>query len=114
MNHHEHLPIEDYDHHTVGTLQHAIRSLSHEDLQTLLRYEQEHANRPLVKELLGNRMDELAHGAEPSPGEPPAASPSAAQPRHEQQVEPGGQADRIIQPSRGVPRTGHKPREGPK
>ncbi|NED94929.1 hypothetical protein G1H11_06345 [Phytoactinopolyspora alkaliphila] len=112
MTHHEELPLEGYDQMTVGTIRDAIRSLDEEQLQKLLEHEHSHADRPLVKEIMTNRMVELSAGAEPTEGEPPSVSPSA-QPRGKQKVGPETTAEPIIPPAHGVP-TGHRPRQGPR
>lgn len=62
------LPLADYDQLAVGTLEHRIRSLSEPDLERLLSYEHEHADRPAVVRLLTTRIGQLEAGATPSPG----------------------------------------------
>ncbi|MHA6802738.1 hypothetical protein [Salinifilum ghardaiensis] len=65
----EQLPIAGFDELPLNTLQHRIRSLTSDQLELLLAHEQEHADRVQVVELLNNRLEELAAGAEPTPGE---------------------------------------------
>src|SRR3712207_4727900 len=76
------LPIKDYDHLQVGGLTSRIRSLDAGDLQTLLTYEQGHANRFQVVQIMQNRLSSLKAGAQPSGGDPTAtgadAPPAAA------------------------------------
>lgn len=62
------LPLEDYDHLPEGSLQHRIRSLRAAELQQLLDYEHDHANRPSVIQLFAARLKQLAEGASPSSG----------------------------------------------
>lgn len=64
----ENLPLPDYDHLPVGSLQHRIRSLDATELQQVLDYEYEHNDRTQVMEILRHRLDELNSGASPSPG----------------------------------------------
>lgn len=109
----ERLPLDGYDQMTVEKLRHAIRTLARDDLQRLLEYEQGHADRPLVKEIMTTRLDELAAGAEPTAGEPPQEPPSSQQPRTPSEVQPDTQAEPIIPPAHGVPTT-HRPRQGPR
>ncbi|MGE2736840.1 hypothetical protein [Mycolicibacterium vaccae] len=67
------LPIPDYDQVALGDLQHRIRSLTAEQLQTVLVHEAGHAARVPVLEILEARMRELEAGAEPSSGDPQRA-----------------------------------------
>ncbi|RCW44689.1 hypothetical protein DFQ14_104280 [Halopolyspora algeriensis] len=64
----EDLPLPDYDHLPIGSLQHRIRSLNAGELQRVIDYEAEHNDRTHVMEILRHRMDELNNGATPSPG----------------------------------------------
>jgi hypothetical protein len=79
---HDELPFPDYDHLSAGELGHRIRSLSHEDLEQLLRYEREHAHRTHVIALLTSRLHQLEEGSPRSPGS--SVPPSGPQGR------PGG------------------------
>lgn len=77
---HDELPIADYDHVTSGALEHRIRSLSSDQLATLLRYERSHAVRIPVIEVLSARLDQLRKGSRPSEGgaAPDSPEPSAS------------------------------------
>ncbi|SFT46984.1 hypothetical protein SAMN04487904_102314 [Actinopolyspora lacussalsi subsp. righensis] len=68
------LPIPDYDEMPLSTLGHRIRSLTEDELNTLLEYERTHAARVPVIEQLTGRLNELRQGAEPTPG--PEEEPS--------------------------------------
>ena len=72
------LPLEDYDHLPVGSLTSRIRKLDADDLKTLLAYEKAHANRIQVVSAMQHRLTGLANGAQPSGGDPGAATPEAA------------------------------------
>ena len=78
---HADLPLEDYDHLTLGSLRGRLRSLDVDQLVRLRSYEKAHANRLPVVTMLDNRIAKLATdaAAAPSPGGPvpPAAKPSA-------------------------------------
>jgi hypothetical protein len=78
MSERDDLPLPDYDHLPVGSLTSRIRSLGHEDLTTLLAYEKAHANRVQVVSAMQHRLSGLADGAQPSGGDPAAATPEAA------------------------------------
>ncbi|NKY05959.1 hypothetical protein HF998_03020 [Cellulomonas hominis] len=72
------LPVPDYDHLPVGSLGHRIRSLEAEDLDVLRRYEEAHANRPAVLQILDHRLLDLAEGQRPSGGDATAPAAEAA------------------------------------
>jgi hypothetical protein len=72
------LPIDDYDHLPVGSLISRIRTLDTNGLQTLLDYEKGHANRIQVVSAMQSRLGSLKDGAQPSGGDPGAATPEAA------------------------------------
>jgi hypothetical protein len=87
------LPIPDYDEQSLGTLGHRIRSLTAQDVETLVHHERAHGNRTPVLEVLTARLDELRSGAEPSPGgdEEPDDAPGAS--RGGSPVSPHGAAE---------------------
>jgi len=63
------LPLPDYDHLSIPTLVHRIRSLEEPDVEALLRHERAHGDRLPVVEVLHDRLDQLRAGAEPSGGD---------------------------------------------
>ena len=80
MTEHDELPIPDYDQLATGALTSRIRTLDAAGLQTLLDYEQAHANRIQVVQTMRNRLASLKAGAQPSGGDPAAAA--ADDPQH--------------------------------
>jgi hypothetical protein len=70
--------MPDYDHLPVGSLISRIRTLDATGLQSLLDYEKGHANRIQVVSAMQNRLSSLQNGAQPSGGDPAAATPEAA------------------------------------
>lgn len=64
------LPIADYDQLPITELRHRIRALDEPALRAVFEHETEHGNRIPVLEVLHARLNELTHGAEPSPGDP--------------------------------------------
>ena len=112
MSHHQHgqLPIPDFDELSTGTLQHRIRSLSGEDLETLLRHERGHAGRPAVIQLLSARIGQLDEGAQPSPGGngSPFDRPQRSQKRS--RISPKTSAQPISPPPHGTPDQPGKPK----
>jgi hypothetical protein len=75
---HEDLPLPDYDHLPTGSLEGRIRSLDADQLATLRAYEEAHADRIAVLQLIDARVAQLDGGAEPTTGSPDAARPEAA------------------------------------
>lgn len=105
------LPVPDYDHLPVGSFGHRIRSLAAEDLELLRRYEQAHANRPLVLRILDQRLLGLAEGDHPSGGDAAAApaEPTGA-PDTAGAVSPQTAGPALNPPSHGVPTNPAQPR----
>lgn len=62
---HASLPFADYDHLPVRSVTSGIEWLDLEQLEQLLGYERNHAERTDVLELIEHRLDELKHGAQP-------------------------------------------------
>ncbi|GGU46363.1 hypothetical protein [Streptomyces lavendofoliae] len=72
------LPLPDYDRLSVGTLEHRIRTLSVPELDRLLHYEHQHADRAMVVQVLTARKRQLDAGAPLSSGNPAAFKPGTA------------------------------------
>lgn len=87
------LPLADYDHMPEGNLAHRIRSLHSDELQQLIDYEREHGNRLPVLQMLEARQEDLAAGAEPSPGDQEGQPGGTPPTRHGSPVSPGGAGD---------------------
>jgi hypothetical protein len=60
--------LPNYDQLPLGTLRHRIRALDEQRLRDLIAYEEAHAARRHVLEMLRVRLRQLAEGAEPSDG----------------------------------------------
>ena len=73
------LPLPDYDHLPLGSLEGRVRSLDADGLSTLLDYERAHGNRLPVTLLLERRLEAVKGGAELSSGSPLAATPEVQQ-----------------------------------
>jgi hypothetical protein len=105
------LPLPDYDHLPIGSLQHRIRTLTRDQLQVIADYEQQHAHRPLVQTMIEARLQELDSGALPSGGDPDALQPEQAPaPAGESQVSPATSGPKMNPPSQGVPSNPAQPR----
>lgn len=66
---HDALPLEDYDHLTIGQLRSRIRSLSLEELGQVQAYEVAHGNRLPVLAVLTNRLRALESKAQAGAGQ---------------------------------------------
>ena len=96
MTERDDLPLPDYDHLPVGSLISRIRTLDSGGLQTLLKYEQGHANRIQVVSAMQNRLSGLKEGAQPSGGDP-AADVTAEAP------EPAAGGSKVSEATSGPP-----------
>jgi hypothetical protein len=67
---HSDLPVPDFDQLPLTELRHRIRAMDERQLGTLPAHERAHGDRLPVLELLQTRLDQLADGARPSPGDP--------------------------------------------
>ena len=105
------LPIPDYDHLPLGDLGHRIRSLTADQLRTLLAHEQAHGNRLPVTQLIEVRLGEVQDGAELSGGDPAGMSPALADTAQGGSVvSPQTQGPVINPPSHGDPTNPAQPR----
>ncbi|QGV81931.1 hypothetical protein [Streptomyces ficellus] len=105
------LPLPDYDELPVGTLEHRIRSLGVPELDQLLHYEHEHADRAMVVQVLTARKRQLDAGAPLSGGNPAAAKPEKAAPgRGGSPVSPATSQEPMSPPPHGTPAQQGKPK----
>jgi hypothetical protein len=105
------LPMPDFDHLPLATLQHRIRSLDLDQLQRVADYERAHGNRAPVLTVVDARLRELRGGAEPSGGAPDAATPEAAPaPAGDTGISPQTAGPKQNPPSQGVPSNPAQPR----
>lgn len=104
-------PLPGYDDLTTGAIESHARTLDAEGLRALLAYEQEHADRIQVVQVLEQRLADVEAGASPSDGDPASSqaqappSPTAA-PKAAPQTEGPPQNP----PSQGVPTNPTQPR----
>jgi hypothetical protein len=111
MAEHDTLPLPDYDHLPVGSLTSRIRTLDADGLQTVLTYEQSHANRVQVVQAMTHRLDELKAGAQPSGGDPAAPQPEhAPSPAGGSEVSEATSGPPMNPPSHGDPTNPGQPR----
>jgi hypothetical protein len=109
--HHDQLPLPDYDHLPVGSLEGRIRSLDEEGVRALLAYEESHGDRLPVVQVLRARLDQLASGAEPSGGDPMARTPEIDdQAAGTDKASPATEGPPINPPSQGDPTNPAQPR----
>jgi hypothetical protein len=108
---HEALPLPDYDHLPLGSLQHRIRTLDEAALRGVLAYEEAHGHRLPVLQVLRNRLEELDQGAQPSGGSPLAPAPEHAPPADAASaVSPVTSGPAMNPPSHGTPENPAQPR----
>lgn len=108
---HGDLPLPDYDHLPLSSLQHRVRTLDEQGVSALLGYESEHGRRLPVLEVLEQRLHELREGAEPSGGSPQADQPEAAPaPTGRSSASPQTEGPAVNPPSQGVPTNPAQPR----
>lgn len=70
------LPIPDYDHLPENGLANRIRTLDADDIDVLIDYERDHANRLQIVLLMEQRRDAVRAGdAQPTSGDPAGALP---------------------------------------
>lgn len=111
--HHDELPLPDYDHLPIGSLEGRIRSLDADGLEALLAYERAHGDRLPVTVLLENRLSAVRDGAEPTSGSPMAATPEQQHaPGQGSRVSPQTEGPPINPPSHGDPTNPAQPRSG--
>ena len=109
--HHDELPLPDYDHLPVGSLQSRIRSLDAAGLEALVAYERAHGNRLPVVQVLENRLTAVQQGAELSDGSPVAPTPEIQHaPAPGSAASPQTEGPAINPPSQGDPTNPAQPR----
>lgn len=99
------IPLPDYDELPLGSLRHRIRSLDGTQLRRLLDYERAHNDRPQVVEVLRHRIDELAQGEDPAPGDQEDEPVETRGARGGSPVSPDSSPEPISPPPQGV--SGH-------
>jgi hypothetical protein len=110
--HHDELPLPDYDHLPLGSVESRISPLDAAGVDALLAYERAHGNRLPVVNVLERRLDALRDGrAEPSGGDPLADAPELQHaPQAGSSVSPQTQGPPVNPPSHGDPTNPAQPR----
>ena len=106
------LPIPDYDHLPLGSLESRIRSLDQAGVEALLVHESKHGDRAPVMNVLRQRLEALQNGAKPSSGSRdqgtmPESAPGATA---ASKVSPETSGPPVNPPSQGVPTNPAQPR----
>jgi hypothetical protein len=107
------VPLPDYDGLPVGAIESRIRTLEEAGVGAVLDYEQAHANRAQVVQVLERRLSSLQQGAaEPSGGSPSALAPEtpATSAERPEQAAPTTEGPPQNPPSHGVPTNPAQPR----
>jgi hypothetical protein len=108
---HDELPLADYDHLQTGSLEGRLRALTADQLATVRAYEEAHAARVQVLQLIDARAGQLAQGAEPTGGSPDATRPESAEAAETpSKASPQTEGPPINPPSQGVPTNPAQPR----
>jgi hypothetical protein len=102
------LPIPDYDHLPLGSLESRIRTLDEPGLEALLTHESQHGDRAPVMNVLRQRLEALRGGARPSGAGNMPESRRLAEP--EAKASPATQGPPQNPPSQGVPTNPAQPR----
>jgi hypothetical protein len=109
--HHDELPLPDYDHLPIGSVESRIRTLDAAGVEAVLSYERAHGNRLPVVQVLENRLAALRAGAEPTSGSPLAATPELQHaPAGGSGASPQTEGPPINPPSHGDPTNPAQPR----
>jgi hypothetical protein len=104
------LPLPDYDHLPIGSLESRVRSLNAAEIEELLAYERTHADRLPVTELLTARLEQLEAGAEPTAGDPGALRPEQGGRSGGSPVSPATSPQPFSPPPHGTPDQRGKPK----
>lgn len=107
---HRSLPLHDYDHLPLSSLAQRIRSLTADEINQLLAYEREHANRPAAIKIFQNRLAELAAGESPTAGRQQSGPDWPEPPARGSQVRPETAGPPVFPPPHGVPAQPAKPK----
>ena len=106
------LPLPDYDSLPVGSIESRARTLDSTGVRALLDYENEHAGRVQVVQILQHRLKSLEAGdSQPSGGDPLAFAPEAgAGATQTPKASPQTEGPPINPPSHGDPTNPAQPR----
>ncbi|MGW0821611.1 hypothetical protein [Streptomyces sp. NPDC002845] len=105
------LPLPDYDHLPIGSLESRVRALTADEVEQLLAYEHAHADRRSATEVLTARLEQLRSGAEPTSGDPGAVRPEEGERRRTgSPVSPATSPEPMSPPPHGTPDQRGKPK----
>jgi hypothetical protein len=106
------LPLADYDHLTIGSLQSRIHHLQPEEVDTLIAYEREHGGRVPVLAVLESRLEALRARARVAAGDGSTApAPESARgARGGSKVDPSTAGPPVNPPSHADPTNPAQPR----
>ncbi|MFK0117817.1 hypothetical protein [Streptomyces sp. NPDC090994] len=107
---HNALPLPDYDHLPLGSLESRVRSLGTDEVEELLAYERSHGDRLPVTELLASRLEQLQAGAVPTSGDPGALRPEQSRGHGGSPVSPATSPQPFGAPPHGTPDQRGKPK----
>jgi len=109
--HHDQLPLPDYDHLPIGSLEARIRTLDAGGVSALLAYERAHGDRLPVVTVLEARLAQLHDGAPPTGSDPMGRTPETEHaPPGGSSASPATEGPTVNPPSHGVPTNPAQPR----
>jgi hypothetical protein len=108
--HHDQLPLPDYDHLPIGSVESRIRTLDAAGVEAVLSYERAHGNRLPVLQVLEHRLNALREGAEPSGSVPEQLPELGGAAAGGSPVSPETSGPPINPPSHGDPTNPAQPR----
>ncbi|WP_151773890.1 hypothetical protein [Streptomyces abyssomicinicus] len=104
------LPLPDYDQLPLGSLESRVRSLTSDQVETLLEHEKDHGRRVPATQVLSARLDQLRNGAEPTAGDPSGLRPEQGHAAGGSPVSPRTSAQPHNPPPHGTPDQRGKPK----
>ena len=104
------LVLPDYDDLTLPDLTHRVRTLDAGELRDVVRYEEEHANRLPVLQVLHTRLEQLDSGSEPSGGPHGGPEHHSGSAQSQETVSPQTSGPAMNPPSQGNPTNPAQPR----
>lgn len=99
----DNLPLADYDHLPISALRDRIRSLTSEEIEQLLTYEQAHGDRLPVVNIMQARLEQLEAGAIPTSGQHEVRPEQAPSPGSGSAISTDTAADPVIFSPNDIP-----------
>ena len=110
--HHDQLPLPDYDHLPLGSLEARVRTLDADGVEALLAHERSHGDRLPAVTVLEARLGQLREGgARPTGSDPMGRTPEVQHaPPGDSHASPATEGPPVNPPSHGDPTNPAQPR----